>query len=197
TQLPAQGFYRLLDSKLAGAAKHTDLMEGLTLAPNGVARRRLAPVPDADPEITKAIQARRNLQVLSETPAGGLTDPSKLLAQIGPMLANMPDDQAAPAAFAVASQYARQGQWSLAREAFFLMVDRYPAHPLAADAYRWLIRHNSSSEARRRHELGQFLVRTDIEFRSDAGGRPQAPESDKSGKPKQDPRLKVSDAKVS
>ena len=74
------------------------------------------------------------------------------------MLADMPDDQAARAAFAVASQYARIGQWDLARETFLLMVDRYPAHPLAADAYRWLIRHNSSSEARRRHELGQFLV---------------------------------------
>ena len=36
-----------------------------------------------------------------------------------------------------------------------MMVDRYSAHPLAADAYRWLIRHASSSEARRRHELGQ------------------------------------------
>ena len=40
------------------------------------------------------------------------------------------------------------------------MVDRYPAHPLSVDAYRWLIRHNSSSEARRRQELGQFLVLT-------------------------------------
>src|SRR5262249_20855300 len=27
-------------------------------------------------------------------------------------------------------------------------------------AYRWLIRHNASSEARRRHELGQFLLTT-------------------------------------
>src|SRR5262249_34069374 len=38
------------------------------------------------------------------------------------------------------------------------MVDRYPAHPLSAQAYRWLIRQNASSEARRRHELGQFLL---------------------------------------
>src|SRR6516165_3315590 len=38
------------------------------------------------------------------------------------------------------------------------MVDHYPAHPLSAEAYRWLIRHSSSSEARRRHELEQFLL---------------------------------------
>ena len=47
-----------------------------------------------------------------------------------------------PAAFAIASQYARLGQWELARESYLLMIDRYPAHPLSADAYRWLIRHN-------------------------------------------------------
>ena len=38
------------------------------------------------------------------------------------------------------------------------MVKRYPLHPLSIDACRWLTRHNASSEARRRHELGQFLV---------------------------------------
>jgi hypothetical protein len=45
-----------------------------------------------------------------------------------------------------------------------MMVDRYPTHPLAADAYRWLVGFHSSSEARRREELGQFLIltKTDI-----------------------------------
>ena len=38
------------------------------------------------------------------------------------------------------------------------MTRRYPTHPLTADAYRWLIRHAASSETRRRHELGHFLV---------------------------------------
>src|SRR5205823_731258 len=48
--------------------------------------------------------------------------------------------------------------WDLAREMFLLMADRYPLHPRTAEAYRWLIKHNTSSEARRRHELGQFLI---------------------------------------
>jgi hypothetical protein len=76
----------------------------------------------------------------------------------------MPDDQAAAAAFALASHYSRQGQWTMAREVFLLMADRYPAHPRTADAYRWLIRFSSSSEARRRQELGQFLVITQTAF---------------------------------
>jgi hypothetical protein len=79
-------------------------------------------------------------------------------------LAKLPDDHAVAAGLAIANQYARKGQWHLAREAFLLIVDRYPSHPLATDAYRWLIRHAASSEARRRHELGQFLVTSKVSF---------------------------------
>ena len=39
--------------------------------------------------------------------------------------------------------------YDTARRVYNGMVDRYPAHPLSAEAYRWLIRHVSSSEARR------------------------------------------------
>src|SRR5205085_3705834 len=102
---------------------------------------------------------RRHLESLAEN----MSDPGKALAQIGPALAGLPDDQGAAAALSIAHQYARRGQWLLAREAYLLMVDRYPAHPLTADAYRWLIRYSASSEARRRHELGQFLVLTTAE----------------------------------
>src|SRR5262249_31313 len=58
-------------------------------------------------------------------------------------------------------------------EAFLLLVDRYPTHPLSADAYRWLIRHNSSSEARRRHELEQFILVQDIHFHKDLSNLPK------------------------
>src|SRR5204863_4075463 len=95
-----------------------------------------------------------------------LVEPARVLAQLGSSLNGLPTDQAAPAAYAVANQYARLGQWVLAREAFLLMVDRYPAHPLSAEAYRWLIRHGGSSEARRRHELGQFLLVQQLAFQT-------------------------------
>ncbi len=47
---------------------------------------------------------------------------------------------------------------------FCLMVDHYPAHPLAVDAYRWLVCHVSSSEARRRQELGQFSMASAVQL---------------------------------
>jgi photosystem II stability/assembly factor-like uncharacterized protein len=182
--LPRQRWYRLLADQLKGAAEHPGLMDGIVLAPGGAGRRQLAEVKELRPEVKRAIQTCRNLRTLAETPAGSLTDPNKLLAQIGPSLEELPDQQAAPVAFAIASQYARAGQWTLAREAFLLMVDRYPAHPLSADAYRWLLRHGCSSEARRRHELGQFVVLTQVEFRGVESGKQSAtPPTGAPGKP--------------
>jgi photosystem II stability/assembly factor-like uncharacterized protein len=173
--LPPERFYRLLDSRLQGAAEHRDLMEGVVLAPEGVARRKVKAPARLGAEALKVIRARRDLQALAETADGKLADPARLLAQIGPALGTLPDDQGAAAAFAVASQFVRRGQWEFAREAFLLMVDRYPAHSLSADAYRWLIRHNGSSEARRRHELGQFLMVSQTRFEASplAPGRRQ------------------------
>src|SRR5207302_8282400 len=140
---------------------HHELMAGLPpLAAGGLARRNRSALKEADPEVIKAIQARRNLQALAEVPPNGLVNGDKLLAQIKPALEKLPDQQAAPAAFAIANQYPRQGQWGLARETLLLLVERYPAHPLAADACRWLTRPDTRSEARRRHGLKRFVGQT-------------------------------------
>jgi tetratricopeptide (TPR) repeat protein len=149
--LPRQRFYRLLNQENAGD-KQGHLMAGVAV--DDGARRRLPPGAEPAADALKAYRTRRNLETL----AANLNDPGKTLAQIGPLLAGLPEDQGAAAALSIGNLYARQGQWPLARETFLLMVDRYPAHPLSAQAYRWLIRHISSSEARRRHELEQFLM---------------------------------------
>ncbi len=157
--LPGQRFYRLVDSTLAGADKQKHMMLGIAQAV-GDTRRELKQEPKADPELLQAFSERHNLLLLS----ANLADPNQTLARIAPTLAKLPDDIGARTAFAIANQYVRQGQWILARETFLLMVDRYPAHPLAVDAYRWLVRHTSSSEARRRQELGQFRLATAVKF---------------------------------
>jgi photosystem II stability/assembly factor-like uncharacterized protein len=168
TELPTSRYFRLVGGKLPAH----DLMAEITLAAGGTARRA-APTdePDAEQlaEIEKSQRERRNLQALSRPDWGKLTDSGALLAQIGPVLANLPADQGATAAYSLAHQYAQAGQWHLAREAFLLMVDKYPGHPLAADAYRWLVRYHASSEARRREELGQFLVLTTTDVRQASG----------------------------
>jgi photosystem II stability/assembly factor-like uncharacterized protein len=163
-RLPEERYYRLLDSRLSGGTGQRGLMDGISFDMVKGARRDLGALPEVGAEIVKAIRARRAFERIAERPVGELTDPSKTLAQLAPVLGALPVDQAANAMYAVASQYARLGQWVLAREAYILMVERYPAHPRSADAYRWLIQHNSSSEARRRHELGQFLVLTQTDY---------------------------------
>src|SRR5262249_28126133 len=149
TDLPARRSYRLLASSIPGADAHSELMAGIALAAGGTARRPAA-AEDADPdrraEAEKAARGHRNLQALSRPDWGKLSDSGALLAQIAPVLSKLPPDQGASAAFGIANRYAQAGQWHLAREAFLLMVDRYPTHPLAADAYRWLVRFQSSSE---------------------------------------------------
>jgi photosystem II stability/assembly factor-like uncharacterized protein len=156
--VPESRHFRLLASRILGAAAHKDLMQGVELTPGGVARRTSQALQALEPETEKALRARRNLQALVEAPPSPLNEPDKILSQIGPVMKSLPNGQGAAATFALANQYVRIGQWTAARELFLVLVDRYPTHPLAADAYRWLIRHNSSSEIRRRHELGQFWM---------------------------------------
>ncbi len=155
---PAQRHYKLLDDHLPGAAGHLQLMQGISLVPGGLARRALPPAAELSPAAIKAVHTRANLWAIADAPATELTSPERLLAQIGPALADMPDDAGARVAVGLARLYAAKGQWDLAREAHALMIERYPTHPLAIESYRWLIMHQSSSEARRRHEQGQFVV---------------------------------------
>ncbi|MFO0925916.1 MAG: YCF48-related protein [Gemmataceae bacterium] len=155
---PAERHYRLLANDLPGASTHKELMQGIALAAGGVARRELPAEDELSADDLKAARQRANLWAIAEAPPGELTNPEKLLGQIGPMVAAMPQETGARVAHGLAQQYARRGQWAMARETFLLLVERYPTHPLAVDGYRWLLLHQASSEARRRHEMGQFLV---------------------------------------
>src|SRR5262249_39729776 len=82
-------------------------------------------------------------------------------------------------------------------------------HPAALAACRWLIVHNASSEARRRHEMGQFIVAGNVRHNVPQGpvqtGVPKAtlpdrhlfghelprPEKDEKGRPKAGRPMKV------
>jgi photosystem II stability/assembly factor-like uncharacterized protein/TolA-binding protein len=169
--LPGQRFYRLVYSTLAGADKQHDIMLGMAQAV-GETRRAVTKEEKDDPELHQAQAERQKLILLAEN----LADPNRTLSQIAPTLAKLPDDAGARTAFAVANQYVRKGQWALARETFLLMADRYPSHPLTVDAYRWLIRHISSSEARRRQELGQFRMAGTVSFNPSLNPKPKSGE---------------------
>lgn len=190
--LPKRQTLQLLASHLAGAEKHVALFEGVRPSPLGDARRKLPACAELTAEMTKAIQAQQNLQTLIDQPAAGWNQPERMLATMPKLLEALPDGQAPLAAHAMASQMARLGQWHLAREMYLQMLEKYPAHPLTADAYRWLIKHGASSEARRRHELGQFLVMGVVTQTSPRAVKMEAKKSSKNdfGKGKK-PEVKV------
>jgi hypothetical protein len=166
--LPVQRSYRLVASHLDNAEAHRHLLQGVPVSPAGESRRGMSEVVELTGEQEKALRTSRNVISLAETEAVGLADADRLLARVGPELARLPDDQALQAASRIAEHYARLGQWPLAREVYLMLVERHPAHPGAADAYGWLIRHNSSSEARRRQETKQFILTTHVEAQPSA-----------------------------
>ncbi len=154
--LPTERFFRMLATTKADAPNN--LLDGVNFGPAGQCRRHVPAVVELDSKLAAAVKAQRQMLVLAKNPVAGLAESPQLLGQMGTLLAKLPEDRAAKAASAIASEFARQGQWELARDAYLEIITRYPLHPLSVDACRWLIRFNSSSEARRRKELGQFLV---------------------------------------
>jgi photosystem II stability/assembly factor-like uncharacterized protein len=168
-QAPDERYFSLLATRL-DATGDANLFDGINLARGGQARRDLPPIDEetkkAEPQIAKAVQKRRTLEALARGESPELGKPEQVIAQLAPALKEMPGDLGARAAFALADQYARAGQWVLAREAFLVMADQFPNHPLTLDAYRWLVRYQSSSEARRRQELGHFLNYAEIDIQA-------------------------------
>lgn len=155
---PDRQCFRLLSHRLKGAENHAALTDGLDLAEGGTARRKK---PDPSPAVAlllgdreKAGKLRRELEFLATAPG----DPEKMLVHVARTVPEMPDDMAARTAVGLGKRFAADGRWTAAREMFALVAEKYPAHPESAEAFRWLARFYSSSEVRRRIELGQLVV---------------------------------------
>lgn len=154
--------YKLVAHRLAGAEGHTGLMDGVVLARGGAARRPEGPASPTDPDLVaqlkKAAQTRRHLEALAAAPDAELAGADKALALLGQESKKMPDDTAARTIHAVGSQLARAGKWAEAREVFGLLTAQHAGHPLAVDAYRWLVRYHAGTETRRREEVKQKVA---------------------------------------
>jgi len=164
----APGF-RVVATRMTGVEGKTKFFDGIGLAPGGAARREQVALTAKDEaaqtELMKAHEKRRNVQAVIEGAAGPIANPEQALSQLGDAMKDLPPMDAGRAMYTAATAYAKAGQWGMAREAYLMLLDKYPAHPLSLDAARWLVRFQSSSEARRRHELGQFVELTEAEFR--------------------------------
>lgn len=166
--------FKLVAHRLDGSEKHTGLMDGVVLAHGGAARRpEVKSAQVSDPELVdllkKSAQTRRHLEGLAATQDKEIGGADKVIATLGAEMKKMPDEVAARTAYAVGMQFVRAGKWAEAREVFGLLVEQYPGHPLAMDAYRWLLRYHASSEARRRIEIQQKLAFGRVSFEPTPG----------------------------
>lgn len=159
--------FRLVATRMKDVAGQTKVFDGIALAPGGAARREQAVLTGKDEaartELQKAHEKRRHVQAVIDGQAGPVANPEQALAMIGNAVRDLPPADAGKALYTAATAYARAGNWGMAREAYLLLLDKYPGHPLTLDAARWLVRYQASSEARRRFELGQYVELTETE----------------------------------
>ena len=164
---PARRCFAAVTSYIPDAKAHTALMDGTDLTAGGPSRRKL-PVFDGllDPliadreQLTKKRQQLEQLVAAAESTGGA----DKALARIGTDLKRLPDDVAAKAVIGLARQLAAEGKWVAARELNLLALQKYSAYPETVEAVRWLSRYYASGEARRRAELLNKLIVTDVAF---------------------------------
>ena len=159
--------FTLVAHRLEGAEKHAGLMDGIALARGGAARRPESHGrfdPATAEEKKKAAQTRRRLETLATVSDPEMAGPGKIMGVLGTELKKLPDDTAARTVHAVGTRLARDGKWAEAREVFGLLATQYPGHPLAIEAFRWLVRYHASTEARRRTEIQQKLLLRSVTF---------------------------------
>ena len=130
-----------------------DFEDGLT----GINKRNEGTNTELSKEKLAAIRSSTLLRKISQSPLDPNSDPSILLSKMQAMVAGLEDEQAARLLSNIGILFFKNGQWSASREIFKLIITNYPASQSAADATKWLIFHDSSTETRRRHELGQFI----------------------------------------
>lgn len=162
----------LLAHRLQDADKHANLMDGIVLARGGIARRSEETATldlNAAEEKKKATQMRRQLETMAGINDPEMAGPEKMLGTLSFDLKKLPDDTAARTAHSLATKLAREGKWAEAREVFGVLAAQYPGHPLAIEAYRWLVCYHSSSEARRRTEIQQKMLLKNLSFESVPG----------------------------
>jgi photosystem II stability/assembly factor-like uncharacterized protein len=161
--------YRLVATRMKDSADTTMFFSGIPLAAGGAARREMPAVTEADltkrDSIKKAFEKKRIIEAMVRGEAGKLAKPEQALAQIQQSIKELPADDAGKALYSLASSFAQSGQWGMARETHLSLIHQYPGHPLTLDSARWLARFSSSSEARQRQKLGQFVELTDSTFR--------------------------------
>ncbi len=145
---PAARGFRLMVNRLPQDAGGHDFFGGITIAPGSEARRSTFMASGQGVEQLKRMaQSRRNLQAILAQAESMQPQAGHWLAEIGQMVRSLDESSGAEVLFQLGDRYYHQGRWELAAEAFQMLADRYPQHPLAGASLIWLVQYYASSEA--------------------------------------------------
>ncbi len=160
------GFSLLVDER-SGHGGEEDFFTGIMLPPGGDARRQLSDPPPANLEqIRQMAEQRRHTQAIVRQAGADSPTGMNLLAQSEELTRGLDDDMAASVLHHMAQTYFTAGQWPMAQSMFERLANRYPTHPLARSALRWLVQYYVSDEAAWRVQGTQRLTAQKIETRA-------------------------------
>ncbi len=130
-----------------------DFFAGLDIRPGSEARRALAGSYEARwNEVQARIQHRRQslgiIQNIAMNAQKGSQQAAntRLAATASELLRKIDQDAAVRALLDMGRQFTESGDWDSAAEAFNIVVEQYSQHPLAREAFLWLIRYYVSAE---------------------------------------------------
>ena len=145
---PASIGFRLVQDESPDTRPRKDLFTGISLSPGSDARRLL---DDATLEglesLQRLAQHRRSTQAILEHAQNDPQQGMALTAQLREMIRGLDPDSAAETLYHLGHRCYQAGRWPLAAEAFRLLADQFPEHPLSRPATVWLVQYYASSEA--------------------------------------------------
>jgi photosystem II stability/assembly factor-like uncharacterized protein len=174
-QSPSERRYHLEATRIEND-RPQHLWDGITLAHGGTARREQLPwtpeeVKGAE-EIALAARRCHNIESLARAEGTRLLTPEQLVSQLSELTRGLPPERAVHSVWRLGRLFAATGRWPLAQDTFDWLVQRYPVHPLAAEAYRWLASYAASAEARRRYETTQASRHSEYQVKPAAESKP-------------------------
>jgi photosystem II stability/assembly factor-like uncharacterized protein len=180
TSAPRNVGLALLEDHLPQGSGKRDVMSGIALSPGSEARRLLSNPPGGDLEaLSRVAQRRHNVeQLLDRIGADGMMG-SGWIGQVADLTKDLSSRQTCEILWQLGRKYQLVGKSEQAAEAFQLLVDKHPQHPLADAAALWLIQYYASSEvAWRQRKETRFDVRLATATNADqeAGGGQASPE---------------------
>lgn len=124
-------------------ANNRDLMAGLQLPPGSDARRPLVATNTADLDrLRRLTQKRQQLVRLLDYAEGSPV----WSAQVVNLTGGLDAEAGGELMFQLAEGYRETGRQAMAADTLYLLVRRYPDHPLTEQALVWLVRYYASGE---------------------------------------------------